>query len=122
MSVTYRKRARYTSPVKERWSLTRNDILLDEVYDYGVSLLADSESDCGSDEEKHSSITLSDKNEQVRFVQNLFDISLEIDHFQLQMAVLQSTISKETLKKISEEDWDLAIKRTDINSITAISK
>lgn len=52
MFDTFSKRARYESPVKERWSLARNSISLHDVLDYGVSLLADSESECGSDEER----------------------------------------------------------------------
>lgn len=38
--------------MKYRWSLAENNILLDEVYDCGVALLVDSDSDCGSEEDR----------------------------------------------------------------------
>lgn len=52
--------------MKERWSLAQNSISLDDVFDYGVSLLADSESDCGSDEEKDLDNASRSEREQVR--------------------------------------------------------
>lgn len=38
------------------------------------------------------------------------------------MAVLQSTIPKEMLKKISQDEWESEIRRTGPSDMTAISK
>ncbi|GJQ76002.1 putative S-phase kinase-associated protein [Trypoxylus dichotomus] len=97
-----RKRARYDSPVKERWSLARNSLSLHDVLDYGVSLLADSESEYGSDDEK-------DCNNGSRTNGT-------------QMAVLQSMLPKETLRKITHEEWEVEMRKTTLNNdITPIN-
>ncbi|KAI4462059.1 f-box/tpr repeat protein pof3 [Holotrichia oblita] len=94
---TFSKRARYESPVKERWSLARNSISLHDVLDYGVSLLADSESECGSDEEKGCENENKTNSKQ-------------------QMAVLQSTISTEMLRKVTQEEWETQLRKTAANN------
>ncbi|KAJ8920214.1 hypothetical protein NQ315_011875 [Exocentrus adspersus] len=111
-----RKRARYDEDVEElnkngRWSLNRNDVDLHDVYDNGVGRL-----DCDVEEVVTDDDTIFSKDEPRTI--DVSCVSMSPNSRSKQIDILESTLTKESLDKLSMGEWDsLLVKKPTIRSM-----
>ncbi|KAJ8965853.1 hypothetical protein NQ317_017395 [Molorchus minor] len=112
-----RKRARYEDDVEKhgRWSLNKNDVVLHEVFDHGVGRLdCDREevvtdddtifnrSEPGSIDVSCASMTPNSRDKQVKFMLEFCtQLTLSLLSTSIRLAVLESTLTKESLDKLT---------------------
>ncbi|XP_018335639.1 S-phase kinase-associated protein 2 [Agrilus planipennis] len=110
-----RKRARYDSETEynsvEKWSLQRKDVNLDEIFDYGVAHLG-AESDALTEGKQWDFTNSSSVDVSCSSVDMTEEDRLK------EIALLESTLPKETLQKISNGDWHNLLIREPNRSIT----
>ncbi|XP_023019866.1 S-phase kinase-associated protein 2 [Leptinotarsa decemlineata] len=99
-----RKRARYDEEVDEldkggHWSLNKNDVVLHEVFDRGVGRL-----DGDPEEELTDDDTIFNKGEPGAI--DVSCVSMTPNSRDKQLTLLESTLTKESLDKLSLGEWD----------------
>ncbi|CAG9819243.1 unnamed protein product [Phaedon cochleariae] len=99
-----RKRARYDEDVDEldkndRWSLNRSEVVLHEVFDHGVGRL-----DCDPDDILTDDDTIFNKDEPGAI--DVSCVSMTPNTRDKQLTVLESTLTKESLDKLTLGEWD----------------
>ncbi|XP_018567474.1 S-phase kinase-associated protein 2 [Anoplophora glabripennis] len=111
-----RKRARYDEDVDEvnkngRWSLNRSDVVLHDIYDNGVGRL-----DCDVEEVVTDDDTIFNKSEPRAI--DVSCASMTPNSRNKQIGILESTLTKESLDKLSLGEWDnLLVKKPMIRSM-----
>lgn len=98
-----RKRARFEQPIDEAgkvklWSLSKGEVVLDEIYDHGIGRL-DCDSEVVTDDD-----TIFNKNEPVGI--DVSCASMTPNTRGKQVSILESTLTKESLDKLSVGEWD----------------
>ncbi|XP_056635293.1 S-phase kinase-associated protein 2 [Diorhabda carinulata] len=99
-----RKRARYDEDVddlnkNERWSLHKNEVVLHEIFDHGVGRL-----DCDDEEIFTDDDTIFCKTEPGAI--DVSCASMTPNTRDKQLSILESTLTKESLDKLSLGEWD----------------
>lgn len=113
-----RKRARFHEPEDSKgplWTLSNREVVLHEVYDHGIGRL-----DCDSEDVVTDEDSIFNKDDLVAV--DVSCASMTPDSRGKQLTVLESTLTKESLCKLSEGAWDSllvgkpTIKPTDKNN------
>ncbi|XP_019867241.1 S-phase kinase-associated protein 2 isoform X2 [Aethina tumida] len=94
-----RKRARYDDDLDSSWSLNKSDVVLHEIYDQGIGRL-----DCDTEEVLTDDDTIFCKDEPQAI--NVSCVSMSPNTKVKQLAVLESTLTKEALDKLCMGEWD----------------
>ncbi|KAG5864594.1 hypothetical protein JTB14_013948 [Gonioctena quinquepunctata] len=99
-----RKRARYDEDIDEldksdRWSLNKSDVVLHEIFDHGVGRL-----DGDPEEELTDDDTIFSKEEPGAI--DVSCVSMTPNSRDKQLTLLESTLTKESLDKLSLGEWD----------------
>ncbi|CAG9764742.1 unnamed protein product [Ceutorhynchus assimilis] len=101
-----RKRARFDEASTEHetkginfWSLTNREVVLHEVYDHGIGRL-----DCDSEDLVSENDSIFTHNEEVGV--DVSCASMTPDTRGKQLSILSSSLTKESLDKLSVSDWD----------------
>ncbi|CAH0555512.1 unnamed protein product [Brassicogethes aeneus] len=96
-----RKRARYDEEAfgGNSWSLNKSDVILHEIFDHGVGRL-----DCDTEEVLSDDDTIFNK-EEPRAI-DVSCVSMSPSSKVKQLAILESTLTKEALDKLTLGEWD----------------